>query len=75
MDEVDDAPPTIVPRGPYSGLFDVGGRRMFMRCTGTGTPTLMFENGLVSDWYRLQNRLSSLTRVCSYDPARMAGAA
>jgi pimeloyl-ACP methyl ester carboxylesterase len=71
--EVDQAPPTIVPRGPYSGWFDVGGRRMFLRCTGHGSPTVVFENGLVTDWHALQQRLGSVTRVCSYDPARMAG--
>jgi len=72
--ELDEAPPTIVPHGPHSGLFDVGGRRVFLRCTGTGTPTVVFENGLVSDWYQLQNQLTPLARICSYDPARMAGA-
>ncbi|HEY3006000.1 MAG TPA: alpha/beta fold hydrolase [Kribbellaceae bacterium] len=71
--EIDEAPPTIVPRGPYSGWFDIGGRRMFLRCTGHGSPTVVFENGLVTDWHALQQRLSSVTRVCSYDPARLAG--
>jgi pimeloyl-ACP methyl ester carboxylesterase len=71
--ELDQAPPTIVPRGPYSGWFDIGGRRMFLRCTGHGSPTVVFENGLVTDWDALQQRLDSTTRVCSYDPARMAG--
>ena len=72
--ELDEAPPTVVPRGPHSGLFDVGeGRRMFLRCTGTGSPTVVLENGLVSDWYEVQNQLSGITRVCSYDPALMAG--
>ena len=27
-------PPTLVPRGPYNGWYDVGGRRLFLRCTG-----------------------------------------
>jgi pimeloyl-ACP methyl ester carboxylesterase len=70
---VDQAPPTLVPRGPYNGWFDVGGRRLFLRCTGSGGPTVVFENGLTVDWYDLQRRLSGLTRVCSYDPARQAG--
>lgn len=70
---VDEAPPTLVPRGRYSGWFDVGGRRLFLRCSGSGGPTVVFENGLTTDWYALQNRLSGVTRVCSYDPARMAG--
>jgi pimeloyl-ACP methyl ester carboxylesterase len=70
---VDQAPPTLVPRGRYNGWFDVGGRRLFLRCTGSGGPTVVFENGLTVDWYDLQNQLSGLTRVCSYDPARQAG--
>jgi pimeloyl-ACP methyl ester carboxylesterase len=70
---LDQAPPTLVPRGRYNGWFDVGGRRLFLRCTGSGGPTVVFENGLTADWYDLQNRLTGLTRVCSYDPARQAG--
>jgi len=71
---LDQAPPTLVPGGRYNGWFDVGGgRRLFLRCTGTGSPTVMFDNGLTADWYDLQNQLSPLTRVCSYDPARQAG--
>ena len=67
------ASPVIVPRGRYSGWYDVGGRRLFLRCTGHGSPTVVFENGLTTDWYRLQNRLARTTRTCSYDPARQAG--
>jgi pimeloyl-ACP methyl ester carboxylesterase len=70
---LDQAPPTLVPRGRYNGWFDVGGRRLFLRCTGFGGPTVVFDNGLTADWYDLQNRLSALTRVCSYDPARQGG--
>jgi len=70
---LDQAPPTLVPRGRYNGWFDVGGRRLFLRCTGSGGPTVVFDNGLTVDWYDLQNRLSGLTRVCSYDPARQGG--
>jgi hypothetical protein len=72
---VSAATPVIVPHGRYSGWFDVGGRRLFMRCTGGGSPTVVFENGLTTDWYSMQNRLSTSTRACSYDPARQDGAA
>jgi pimeloyl-ACP methyl ester carboxylesterase len=61
------APPTIVPKGRFSGWFDVGGRRLFLRCTGSGSPTVVFEGGLTHDWYDLQNRVAAFTRVCSYD--------
>jgi len=64
---LDEAPPTIVPRGRSSGWFDVGGRRLFLRCTGHRSPTVVFEGGLTTDWYDLQNQLAPFTRVCSYD--------
>ena len=64
---LDEAPPTIVPKGRSSGWFDVGGRRLFLRCTGHGSPTVVFEGGLTTDWYQLQNQLAPFTRVCSYD--------
>jgi pimeloyl-ACP methyl ester carboxylesterase len=66
--EVQGAGPTIVPRGRLSGWFDVGGgRRLFLRCAGHGRPTVVFEGGLTTDWYELQNQLAGFTRVCSYD--------
>ena len=71
---VTEAPPMIVPHDAHSGWFDVGGRRLFLRCTGTGNPTVVFENGLTTDWFALQNRLSPTTRTCSYDPALQNGA-
>ena len=61
------APPVIVPRGRHSGWFDIGGRRLFLRCTGHRSPTVVFEGGLTHDWYDLQNQLTPFTRVCSYD--------
>ncbi|MGY1669214.1 alpha/beta fold hydrolase [Geodermatophilus sp. SYSU D00710] len=68
------APPTLVPRGRYDGWHVVDGRRLFLRCTGRGSPTVVFDNGLSHFWYDLQQQLSDLTRVCSYDPAGQAGA-
>ena len=62
-----EAPPTIVPKGRYSGWFDIGGRRLFLRCTGHRSPTVVFEGGLTTDWYQLQNQVARFTRVCSYD--------
>jgi pimeloyl-ACP methyl ester carboxylesterase len=61
------APPVVVPRGRHSGWFDIGGRRLFLRCTGNRSPTVVFEGGLTHDWYELQNQLTPFTRVCSYD--------
>ena len=62
------APPTIVPTGRFSGWFDIGGRRLFLRCVGHGSPTVVFEGGLTTDWYRRsQNQVAPFTRVCSWD--------
>ena len=66
--DVQGAGPTIVPKGRYSGWFDIGGgRRLFLRCVGRGSPTVVFEGGLTTDWYELENQLPGFTRVCSYD--------
>jgi pimeloyl-ACP methyl ester carboxylesterase len=62
-----EAPPTIVPKGRHSGWFDIGGRRLFLRFAGHRSPTVVFEGGLTTDWYQLQNQLAPVTRVCSYD--------
>ena len=63
----DEAPPTIVPTGRFSGWFDIGGRRLFLRCTGHRSPTVVFEGGLTTDWFALQNQVAPFTRVCSWD--------
>jgi len=61
------APPTVVPKGRFSGWFEVGGRRLFLRCTGHGSPTVVFESHVTHDWFALQNQLAGFTRVCSWD--------
>ena len=61
------APPTVVPKGRHSGWFDIGGRRLFLRCTGHRSPTVVFEGGLTTDWFALQNQVAPFTRVCSWD--------
>jgi len=46
------------------------GRRMHIRCTGTGAPTVLLLAGLGDDadsWRTVQPRIAKLTRVCSYD--------
>jgi pimeloyl-ACP methyl ester carboxylesterase len=67
--EVDEAPPAIEATGPYSGRFDVGGRELFLHCTGAGSPTVIFQGGLTTDWVGVQSKVAQFTRACSYDPA------
>ena len=54
-------------------LVDVGqGRKLNMRCSGTGTPTVMLESGNVADsmaWFKVQPEIAKFTRVCAYDRA------
>ena len=67
--EVSEAPPVIEAAGRYSGRFDIGGRELFLHCTGSGSPAVVFQGGLTTDWVEVQNRVTEFTRACSYDPA------
>ncbi|HEV8275270.1 MAG TPA: Cpe/LpqF family protein, partial [Streptosporangiaceae bacterium] len=43
--DLQQAPPVVVPKGRFSGWFDIGGRRLFLRCTGHRNPTVVLEGG------------------------------
>jgi len=48
------------------------GRALNLRCTGSGSPTVLLESGFgvgAAGWGRTQPRLARITRVCSYDRA------
>lgn len=54
-------------------LVDVGGYRLHINCTGTGSPTVIIEAGL-GDWSTswggvVQPEVAKTTRVCTYDRA------
>jgi pimeloyl-ACP methyl ester carboxylesterase len=67
--EVTKAPPRIEVAGPYSGRFSIGARKLFLHCTGSGSPTVVFQGGLTTDWAEVQDKVARVTRACSYDPA------
>jgi pimeloyl-ACP methyl ester carboxylesterase len=53
-------------------LYDVGGHRLHLTCTGTGSPTVVLENGLneiTPLWSGITTQVSRTTRVCAYDRA------
>jgi pimeloyl-ACP methyl ester carboxylesterase len=53
-------------------MVDVGGRRMHIHCTGSGSPTVVLESGggaFAIDWALVQPQVTNSTRVCSYDRA------
>lgn len=64
------------PSGPpvVDELYDVGaGRRLRMRCAGTGSPTVLLDGGggaNVEDWpTAITQPLAARTRVCAYERA------
>ena len=57
---------------PPGKLYAVNGSPMHLYCAGNGSPTVVLESGLGSDWLnwqRVQPELAKTTRVCSYDRA------
>ena len=60
---------------PPGQLVDVGGHRLHINCTGTGSPTVVIEAGL-GDWSTtwagyVQPEVAKTTRVCTYDRASL----
>jgi len=60
---------------PPGQLVDVGGYRLHINCTGTGSPTVVIDAGL-GDWSTswggyVQPEVAKATRVCTYDRAGM----
>lgn len=60
-------------RNPAPGrMVDVGGHKMHIDCTGSGSPVLVLEAGGQNNstiWRGVQPALSKTTTVCSYDRA------
>jgi pimeloyl-ACP methyl ester carboxylesterase len=52
--------------------YDVGGYRLHLNCTGSGSPTVVLENGSGETspfWSRVTPAVGRVTRVCAYDRA------
>ncbi|HJR51617.1 MAG TPA: alpha/beta hydrolase [Gemmatimonadales bacterium] len=57
---------------PPGRLVDVGGHRLHIWCTGSGSPAVILESGLggsSAGWGFVQPEVATFTRVCSYDRA------
>ncbi len=52
---------------PPGRLVDVGGYRVHLNCTGSGSPTVFIIGGFSFDWARVQPAIASFTRICTYD--------
>src|SRR5262249_9314606 len=74
------APSTAAASQDFAGLVDIGGRRLFLECQGSGSPTVILGAGAGSDariWSRLGQpdpaqptvleNVARFTRVCAYD--------
>lgn len=60
---------------PPGQLVDVGGHRLHINCTGTGSPTVVIDAGLgdwSTGWGFVQPEVAKTTRVCTYDRAGWA---
>ena len=59
----------VTPKPPGK-LVDLAGHRLQVHCTGSGSPTVVVENGLGDysfDWVLVQRSVSQFTRICTYD--------
>lgn len=70
-----DATPSAADTTVVEGQFDVGGYRLHLTCTGTGSPTVLYLHGAIwDDWviphanaFEIRDRLDQDLRVCLYD--------
>jgi pimeloyl-ACP methyl ester carboxylesterase len=57
------------PRPPGK-LAELGGYKLHLNCTGSGSPTVVLSAGagdFSTDWALVQPKVAAFTRVCSYD--------
>ena len=56
-------------------MVDIGGRKLHLHCTGSGTPAVIVENGASGfsiDWALVQADVAKRARICTYDRAGFA---
>ena len=68
------ASPAFAESGDFTGLVDIsGGRKMYLECRGTGSPTVFIVPGgkaAADDWTKespVFSDVAKFTRVCAYD--------
>jgi pimeloyl-ACP methyl ester carboxylesterase len=72
--------PLAVAGGPdrFDRMVDIGGRRLYLTCRGSGGPTVVLESAqgdAAAPWFAVESAVARFTRVCSYDrPNTLAGA-
>ena len=65
--------PFQTSKKPYPGkLINVGSHRLHIHCVGEGSPTVIIDSGIGGfslEWEKIQGKLSSNYKMCSYDRA------
>ena len=59
---------------PPGKMVDVGGYRLHINCTGSGSPTVVVDTGwgdFSASWSWVQPEVAKVTRICTYDRAGM----
>jgi pimeloyl-ACP methyl ester carboxylesterase len=64
----------VVPSASASAgqLVDVGGRRLYLECSGSGAPVVLLQAGLGEsspEWAQIAPEIATSTTVCAYDRA------
>lgn len=57
---------------PPGRMIEVGGYRLHLNCSGSGSPTVILDSGADAvslHWFKVQPEVAKFTRVCSYDRA------
>jgi pimeloyl-ACP methyl ester carboxylesterase len=61
---------------PIAGYINIGGRSLYLKCAGSGRPTVVMDAGMASGheaWNSVAPAVSKLARTCTYDRAGVAG--
>ena len=64
--------PALVVYAKPGELVDIGGRKLNLRCSGSGSPVVLLEAGALTDsitWRAAQPLVAKETKTCSYDRA------
>jgi pimeloyl-ACP methyl ester carboxylesterase len=59
-------------RAGQGQVVDIGGRRLYLECTGSGSPAVILQAGAGGDstaWQRIEPTIAAKTTVCAYDRA------
>src|SRR5687768_3684140 len=71
-DKVNDEGTEVSSVDAEEKLVDIGGRRLYIKCMGEGSPSVILEHGMATEsgsWAVVQGAVARFTRVCAFDRA------